>query len=469
MDTIGLTAAEVAAVTGGRVISGDANRRIERWSIDSRAIVPGELFVAIRGERFDGHQFVAAALAAGAAGAVVMAPAPLEAGTAAPAPLVIQVADTTRALQDAAREVRRRSGATVIAITGSAGKTTTKEMTADFLSEKFTVFRNKGNLNNHIGLPLSLLELRSRPHVAVVELGMNHAGEIRTLVGIAEPEVRVWTNVGDAHLGFFGSADALADAKAEILDAARPADLLVTAADDERIRARIGGFAGRTVTFGISDRAHVRASAVEPRGLDGTAATVTTPHGSARMTLPLLGSGNLLNLLASTAVATELGIPIEAVARRAAAMRPSPHRGELLRLPGGVTLIDDSYNSSPSALERALETVRLATGSARKIAVLGEMLELGAHAQRLHAQAGRAAAASNLDLLVAIGGDAAQAMASSAATAGMNPGSVVWVPTSADAADLVTTRVRPGDLVLVKGSHGIHTDLVVERLKAEFA
>lgn len=469
MPTIALTAAEIASVTGGRVVSGDVSRRIERWSIDSRSIAPGDLFVAIRGERFDGHAFVAAALAAGAAGAVVMGPAPLEAGTAAPAPLVIQVADTTRALQDAAREVRRRSGATVIAITGSAGKTTTKEMTADFLSEKFTVFRNKGNLNNHIGLPLSLLELRSRPQMAVVELGMNHAGEIRTLVGIAEPEVRVWTNVGDAHLGFFASADALADAKAEILESARPTDRLVASADDERIRARIGGFAGRTVTFGLSDRASVRASAVELRGLDGTAATVTTPHGHTRVTLPLLGSGNLLNLLAATAVATELGIPIEAVARRAATMTPAPHRGALVRLPGGVTLIDDSYNSSPSALERALETVRLATGSARKVAVLGEMLELGGHAARLHARAGRLAAESGLDLLVAIGGEAAQAMASSAGHAGMNPASVLYVRTSAEAADVVAKKVRPGDLVLVKGSHGIRTDLVVDRLEADFA
>ena len=469
METIALTAAEIARITGGRVISGDANRRIERWSIDSRSIASGELFVAIRGERFDGHRFVAAALAAGAAGAVVMASAPPEAGTAGPAPLVIEVADTTRALQDAAREVRRRSGARVIAITGSAGKTTTKEMIADFLSEKFTVFRNKGNLNNHIGLPLSLLELRSRPQMAVVELGMNHEGEIRTLVGIAEPEVRVWTNVGDAHLGFFASADALADAKAEILEGARATDLLIASADDERIRARIESFGGRTVTFGLSDRAHVRASAVEPLGLDGTAATVSTPHGTAHVTLPLLGSGNLLNLLASAAAATELGVSIDAIARRAANMRPAPHRGELLRLAGGVTLIDDSYNSSPSALERALDTVRIATGCARKIAVLGEMLELGEHAQRLHARAGRVAAASNLDFLVTIGGDAAQAMAFSAVNAGMSASSVVCVSTSAEAADLVTARVRPGDLVLVKGSHGIHTDVVVDRLEAEFA
>lgn len=470
MDTIGLTAADIASVTGGRVIAGDPGRRFERWSIDSRTVVPGDLFVAIRGERFDGHGFVAAALAAGAGGAVVTtAPAAPEAGKATPAPTVIQVEDTTRALQDAAREVRRRSGTMVIAITGSAGKTTTKEMTADFLSERFTVFRNKGNLNNHIGLPLSLLELRHRPQMAVVELGMNHAGEIRTLVGIAEPDVRVWTNVGDAHLGFFASVEALADAKGEILDSARPADLLVAAADDDRIHGRIGRFAGRTVTFGLSDRADVRASTVEVRGLDGTVATVTTPHGATRVTLPLLGSANLLNLLAATATATELGVPLAAVARRAARMTPAPHRGELLRLPGGLTLIDDSYNSSPAALERALETVAGARGSARKIAILGEMLELGAHAPRLHARAGRAAAQSGLDLLVAIGGDAARAMASAAADAGMDVKSVLYIATSAEAADVVAAKVRPGDLVLVKGSRGIRTDLVVDRLKAEFA
>ena len=237
-------------------------------------------------------------------------------------------------------------------------------------------------MNNHIGLPLSLLELRSRPDVAVVELGMNHAGEIRTLVGIAEPDVRVWTNVGDAHLGFFASADAIADAKAEILDAARPGDLLVANTDDARIRARIGAFSGRTVTFGVSDRADVYASLVDHRGLDGMAATVTTPHGTARLETPLLGSGNLLNLVAAAAVADEMGVPLPEIAARAARMTPSPHRGELLRLPGGVTLIDDSYNSSPSALKRALETVRNATGSARKIAILGEMLELGGHADR---------------------------------------------------------------------------------------
>jgi UDP-N-acetylmuramoyl-tripeptide--D-alanyl-D-alanine ligase len=465
-----LTTGELAVATDGQLLSGPSDRRIERISIDSRSVGAGDLFIAIRGDRFDGHQFVTAALAAGAAGAVVTrAPAAPEAGHGRPAPVLLQVRDTTRALQDIAREVRRRSAAKVVAITGSAGKTTTKELTAEFLSAKYSVFRNKGNLNNHIGLPLSLLELRTRPEVAVVELGMNHPGEIRTLVGVAEPDVRVWTNVGDAHLGFFASADAIADAKGEILEAARPTDLLVANADDARVLAHVSRFAGRTITFGLSQRAEVRATDVRHRGLDGVAATITTPRGQVHLSTPLLGLGNLSNILAAAAVASELGIPLAAIAERAASVGPAAHRGALLRLPGGVTLIDDSYNSSPAALKQSLATVAAATGSARKIAVLGEMLELGAHATRLHRESGRAAAEAGLDLLITVGGDPAKQLADEARAAGLPDASVIHVGTSEEAAEVALQRVRPGDLVLVKGSRGIRTDAVVDRLKAEFA
>jgi UDP-N-acetylmuramoyl-tripeptide--D-alanyl-D-alanine ligase len=422
--------------------------------------------VALRGERLDGHRYVAAAVAAGAAGAL------LENGSSISLPagsLLIETADTTRGLQDLARHVRRESGARVVAITGSAGKTTTKEVCADLLSARYRVFRNKGNLNNHIGLPLSLLELRTGPEVAVVELGMNHPGEIRTLVGIAEPEVRVWTNVGDAHIGFFESADAIADAKAEILEGALPSHVLVANADDPRIVARAGGFRGRTVTFGIRKDADVRASGVQMRGLEGVRAAVRTPVGAFQLEMSLPGMGNLANVLAATAVAVTLDVPLDAIASRAAALRPASHRGELLRLPGGITLIDDSYNSSPSALKRSLEIVATATGSARKVAVLGEMLELGGHSPSLHRECGRAAHDAGLDLLLAVGGPAAAELAESARAAGMPAASVATVPSRDEAIDEVLRRVRPGDLVLVKGSRGIGLDAVVDRLKAEFA
>jgi len=466
VDPLTLTAADLAAAAAGRVVLGDAAVPIGRIVIDSRVVGAGDFFAAIKGERFDGHQFVRDAIASGAIGALVEDVPDLQgAGT----PIVVQVRDTVRALQDAARDVRRRSGARVVAITGSAGKTTTKEVAAELLSSRYRVFRNKGNLNNHIGLPLSLLELRSRPEIAVVELGMNHPGEIRTLVGIAEPDVRVWTNVGDAHLGFFESADAIADAKGEILEQATASSVLVANANDSRVMARARGFAGRVVTFGIATTADVAATDVQHLGLDGVAAHVRTPAGDAEITTPLLGLGNLSNVLAATAVATDFGVPVSEIVERAARLRPATHRGELLRLPGGITLIDDSYNSSPAALRQALQTLAAATGCARRVAVLGEMLELGAHAEHLHAEAGRMAAASALDLLITVGGAAARTLADAAIAAGLPASKVLAVATREEAADLALTRMRPGDLVLVKGSRGIGTDLVVDRLKAEFA
>jgi UDP-N-acetylmuramoyl-tripeptide--D-alanyl-D-alanine ligase len=223
------------------------------------------------------------------------------------------------------------------------------------------------------------------------------------------------------------------------------------------------------MTFGIDRLADVRAVSVEDRGLDGTSAQVRTPVGDMDLETPLLGLGNLANVLAATAVALQFDVPLDDIAARAAGLRPAHRRGELLRLPGGLTLIDDSYNSSPAALLRALQTMKSATGSARKVAVLGEMLELGAHATRLHEECGEAAAAAGIDLLIAVGGAPARALADGAVRSGMPAACVAHVSTSAEAADLAARRTRPGDLVLVKGSRGIGTDAVVDRLKAEFA
>lgn len=467
MEPLSLTAADVADSAQGRVVHGDPGTAIGRIVIDSRTLAAGDCFVAIRGERFDGHDFIAEAVARGA-GAVVLSrdqPEPLQ----PPAGVVIRVDDTTRGLQDVAREVRRRSGARVVAITGSAGKTTTKEVAAEFLTSRYRVFRNKGNLNNHVGLPLSLLELRDRPEIAVVELGMNHPGEIRTLVGIAEPDVRVWTNVGDAHLGFFESAEAIAEAKAEILEAADAEDVLIANANDARIMSRSEWFLGKVVTFGIDAAADVTATHIEHRGLDGTAAQLHTPAGAATLVTPLLGLGNLSNVLAATAVAIQFDIPVSQIVEAARRLQPSTHRGELFRLPGGITLIDDSYNSSPAALRQVLDTVAAASGCARKVAVLGEMLELGDHALALHEECGRAAAAAGLTMLFAIGGAPARALADAAVAAGMPQDSVAYFAQSAEAVAPVSAHVRRGDLVLVKGSRGTRTDLVADRLAAEFA
>ena len=465
MSGLRLTLQWVADAVGGRITSGDPAREIGNVVSDTRTLRPGDFFVALRGARYDAHDFVGEAIGKGAAGVLIEDAA--RALTARGG--VIEVADTTKALQNLAHAVRAASGTRVVAITGSAGKTTTKDTIAEFLGARLRVVKNKGNLNNHIGLPLSLLQLRQRPDVAVMELGMNHAGEISTLVAIAEPEVRVWTNVGDAHLGFFASPDAIADAKAEILERAGADDLLVCNADDPRVMGRVAGFAGRTLTFGLSDGATVRARDVEDLGIDGMRARVVTAAGERQVRTPLLGRGNLANVLAATTVALEFGVPLDDIVTAAAGLTPSERRGAVRRLRDAVVLIDDSYNSSPAALRRALEVVASETRNRRKVAVLGEMLELGAHSFSLHRECGEAAAAAGLGLLVAVGGEAARALAHAAVAAGMPASAVRYFETSEQAAPAVADAIRAGDLVLVKGSRGTRTDLVADRIAAERA
>ena len=462
-DALRLTLRWVAQAVNGGLRCGDPQREIGNVVIDTRLLKPGDFFVALRGARYDAHHFVAEAFEKGASGAIVERGRVPSTGQD-----LIEVTDTTTALQDLARAVRRASGTRVVAITGSAGKTTTKEAVAELLSGRFRVARNKGNLNNHIGLPLSLLQLRDRPDVAVMELGMNHEGEISTLVAIAEPETRVWINVGDAHIGFFPSADAIADAKAEILERADPDHLLVCNADDPRIIARVGSFAGRTVTFGTSNAATVRAVDVEARGVDGMRARIVTPAGEREIHTPLVGLGNLSNLLAATAVALEFGSSLDEIAETAPNLRAADRRGMVIRLRDGVVLIDDSYNSSPRALARALEAVAADARASRKVAVIGEMLELGAHALNLHREAGRLAAAAGLGLLFAVGGTPARALAEAAVEAGMPASAVRYVEKSELAADQIVETIRPGDLVLVKGSRGTRTDIVADRIATVF-
>jgi UDP-N-acetylmuramoyl-tripeptide--D-alanyl-D-alanine ligase len=455
----------IARAVNGLQVGGNPERVVGRVVIDSRAVEAGDLFVAIRGPRFDGHDFVPDVLGRGAAAVIVSSgtTAARAAGTSGNA-AAIEVADTVLALQDLARAIRRASGAQVVAITGSAGKTTTKEAIAALLATRFRVVKNVGNLNNHIGLPLSLVGLRSRPDVAVMELGMNHRGEISTLVSIAEPDVRVWTNVGDAHLGFFASPDAIADAKSEILERAASGSLLVCNADDSRVMSRVSGFPGRTVTFGEAGKASVRAREIEDRGLDGMRATIVTSRGERAIETRLLGRGNLWNILAAAAVALELGIPLDDIVATTASLRPSDRRGIVKDLRDGVRLVDDSYNSSPSALRQALDVVAHDARARRKVAVLGEMLELGGHATELHRESGRRAAAAGLARLFAIGGAPAQALADAAVTAGLPPSAVRWFERSDQAAPVVVSSIEAGDLVLVKGSRGTRTDVVADAL-----
>ncbi len=460
---IPLAAGTLAAAMSGRLVAGDSDHYVTGFSIDSRTLATGDLFFAIVAAR-DGHEFVGVAARRRAAGVVVARAVTLPEGSES---FVIEVADTTRGLQDLARHVRRESGATVVAITGSAGKTTTKDVIAELLGAAHRVVKNKGNLNNHLGLPLSLLELRHGADVAVMELGMNHAGEIRMLVDVATPEVRVWTNVGEAHIGHFGSADRIADAKAEILEGASERTVLVANADDQRVMARTGAFPGRQIRFGLSARAEVRAVDVEDLGLAGTRSRLITPAGERDLHVPLLGRGHLMNVLAGAAVALHMDVNLDHIIDTASRLRPSSRRGATLRLAKGVTVIDDSYNSSPSALKLSLDVLSR-TWATRRIAVIGEMLELGDLSLALHEECGRAAASSRLARLITVGGPSARALGEAAMAAGLAANTVTHFENSTDAAAAIHGQVAAGDVVLVKGSRGTRTDLVVEQLMTVF-
>ena len=458
---------DLAAATEGEMVAGQSGMQVGGFSIDSRRVQAGDLFLAIRGARFDGHRFVSEAVHRGAAGVVVSDASSVVLDTSArDVPFVIIVRDTIRALQFLARFVRRRSNARVVAITGSVGKTTTKDIVAALLASKYRVCRNEGNLNNHIGLPLSLLELVHGAEIAVVELGMNHAGEIRTLVGIAEPEMRVWTNVAEVHSAFFDSIDAIADAKAEILEAATPDSQLVANAGDPHVMARTPRFPGRLTTFGIEADADVNATQVRGLGLGGMEAVIHTPKGSSFLQTPLLGYGQVANIVAAIAVALQFDVPLDVVMARVAAFPPQPRRGEVIRL-RNITVVDDTYNSNPTALKAALEAVGRDKSCARRIAILGEMLELGAESTAQHEACGRAAVEAGFDVVVGVGGEPVAALAGGAMAAGLSATAVVTFATSSEAAGHAVGFVQAGDLVLVKGSRGIGMDRIVDRLRTE--
>ena len=460
-----MTLEELARAVNGRRVGGSAGTPIEGYSIDSRSLDPGELFVAIRGKRFDGHAFVVEALARGACGALVSN----EATLGSPPKNGIVVDDTLRALQSLAQYIRRASDARVVAVTGSVGKTTTKELVAAVLGARYRVCRSRGNLNNEIGLPLSLLELRTRPEVAVVELGMNSCGEISRLVEISEPDIRVWLNVAEVHREFFSSIEKIADAKAEILEGATSTTTVVANAADRRVMARVSGFPGSIATFGFDVEASVTASEIEDRGLDGTRALLQTPVGSTTVTTPLLGLANLSNVLAAVTVAVQLEVPLAAIADRVARVEAAPHRGQVYRLRRGIVVVDDSYNSNPQAVEAMLATLTRDLRERRLVAVLGEMLELGERSIALHRRVGAMAATAGLGLLLSVGEDSARAFGTAAVEAGLPANQAHHCESSQEAANRLTGMLDDGDLVLVKGSRGLRLELVVERLIAECA
>ncbi len=459
------TIAQMADVLAARAGTGlDPMARLAGVSIDSRTVRRGELFVAIHGPRHDGHDHVAAALGAGACAALVAAEK-VGGYTQAIQAKCIVVGDTFLALKQFARAVREAWGGKIAGVTGSVGKTTTKEILAALLGARFRVLKSEGNFNNEYGLPLTLFRLEETHQAAVLEMGMSRRGELSRLAEIARPDVGVVTRVAPAHLEFFASVDEIALAKRELIEGLNgKGSTAVLNADDRRVAAFGSHAPGRVLTYGILNPAFFMAENIEDRGALGTTFDYVSPEGRVRLELALPGRHVIANALASLAAASVWGIGIEEARRVLPALKPPAMRGELLRFSDGAALINDSYNSSPAALEAMTSLLAATPGFKRRILAAGEMRELGATSAELHREAGRFAARSGtIDWVIGVAGDAAR-LVEGAVEAGLSSGHAKWFQTSEEAAEFLRDLLGPGDLLLVKGSRGVRMERVVEAL-----
>lgn len=447
--------AKVAEYTGAQ---GNFDRQAiaQGYSIDSRSVRPGELFFAVQGERLDGHDFVQQAMEAGAVAAVVRK----DAGKFSQESGLLLVDDTLVALQKLATSVRRVWAKPLIGITGSAGKTTTKEAIAHLLSTRYRVLKSEGNFNNHFGLPLMLLKLEPEHDVAVIEMGMSHIGEIRALAQIAQPEIGVVTCVAPVHLEFFDSLAGIARAKYELVESLPPGGTAVLNADDEYVSQFGRDFRGKVVTFGFSPSADVRAEKFEQLGTCGSQFELVTGGCREIATLSLVGKHNVYNALAAVAVALERGLaPSEAV-HGLASLAASDKRGQVIQL-GDITVINDCYNSNPKALDAMVDSLAT-TPAERRIVVAGEMLELGLAADELHRRSGQHIAERGIDILIGVRGKA-ERMVEAARKRGTT---AEFVQSPEQAGEWLAREARKGDLVLLKASRGVKLERALDTWKA---
>jgi len=425
------------------------------YSIDSRTLNAGDLFIAIAGERFDGHEYVQAAMEKGAVGAIVAA----EKNVAGDPLRLLQVEDTVKALQLLGAAARRLWGKPLLAVTGSAGKTTTKEILAHILATRFRVMKSSGNLNNHIGLPLQLLKLEAEHDLAVVEMGMNHAGEIRALGALAHHDLAVVTTVAPVHLEFFGSLKEIARAKYEIIETLHSGGVAVLNADDEYVCQFGRDFKGKVVTFGTRRAADVSAHNIKLNGAEGSTFDLVVGSVGEPVTFPLVGEHNIYNALAAAAAAMERGLTPSQAAVALSGIAPPDKRGQVLQI-GGATIINDCYNSNPRALEAMIDTLA-SMRAERRILVVGEMLELGPTAEALHRESGKHAAEKKIDLVIGVRG-MARAVAEAACGAGTQ---AQFVETPEQAGEWLAHNLRPGDAVLLKASRGVKLERALEGLQ----
>jgi|HubBroStandDraft_5_1064220.scaffolds.fasta_scaffold04235_6 UDP-N-acetylmuramoyl-tripeptide--D-alanyl-D-alanine ligase len=436
----------------------DPNAVAQGYSIDSRTLQPGELFFAVKGERMDGHDFVDQALEKGAVAAIIRKD---QLARYADKDRLVVVDDTLSALQTLASAVRRLWGKPLIGVTGSTGKTTTKESIAHVLSTRFRVLKSEGNFNNHFGLPLMLLKIEPEHDLAVIEMGMSHAGEIAALALIAQPEIGVVTNVAPVHLEFFESVAGIARAKYELIEALPAVGTAILNGDDEYVSQFGRDFRGKVVLYGLRASSDVRAENIQTQGADGSTFDVVVGSCREKATLHLVGAHNIYNALAAVAVGLERGMsPSEAVAALASLV-PADKRGQVVKL-GNITVINDCYNCNPKALEAMVDALA-AMPAKRRIAVVGAMFELGPASEELHRQAGEHIASQKIDLLLGVR-DQAQHMVEAAREAGMR---AEFVATPDEAGEWLARETRDGDVVLLKASRGVKLERALEKWQSQ--
>jgi UDP-N-acetylmuramoyl-tripeptide--D-alanyl-D-alanine ligase len=459
----------VEAVAGKPGNGVDPVARVAGVSIDSRTLRGGELFIAIHGPNHDGHDYVATVVESGAMVAVVAEP------LVSKYPGWIQdrcitVPDTLEALHNLARAVRKDWGRKICGITGSVGKTTTKEILAALLGSKLRVLKSEGNFNNEYGLPLTLFRLEETHDVAVLEMGMSYPGELRRLAAIARPDVVIETRVTPAHLMNFSSVEEIAMAKRELVEGLNgPTSVAVLNADDPRVAGMAAAAPGKVIFYGVEKPAEYNAEEIEDRGALGSAFTLVHQGKRTRIEMPLPGRHVVANALGAIAAASVLGVGIADAVKVFPNLRSPSMRGELIRFTNGFALINDSYNSSPAALHAMIGLLAATPGFHRRILAAGEMRELGPSSAALHREGGVfAAKTGKVDYVIGVQGDAGQIVEGAVMT-GLPRERSKFFQTPAEAAGFLVGFVQPGDLLLVKGSRSVKMERIVEALLARFA
>jgi len=450
------TFGEIAQAINGNIIQGNPGIVISRVSTDSRRIEPGSLFFALRGTRYDAHQFLDQAIAAGAGGLVV--DREVEAPIDIP---VIKAPDTLAALQALAASNRERCGIALIGVTGSTGKTTTKDMIAAVLGTRLRTIKTMGNYNNEIGLPLTLLNMDENSEVAVVEMGMRGPGEIDTLCRIAKPNGAVITNIGETHLELLGTVSNIAAAKGEILENIPTDGFAVLNAESPYMQREAKRCRGKVVFFGIEQECEITAKDITAEN-GGNRFTAEIAGYEGEFFLPVPGRHNVMNALAAIAVGRELGLSIEEMAEGLKTVTLSDMRLAIIEA-GDIKIIDDTYNASPVSTGAALQVLKEVSCGKSTIAVLGDMLELGPRAAEGHLEVGSIAADLGVDGLVAVG-DLASGIADGALRAGLPAGKIHRCADNQEAITVLNGILREGDVVLVKGSRGMHMEQIVESI-----